>query len=286
MVIDIHAHTYPDKIVKKVVERMERVSGCELDVDGTPKGLVESMENSGVDYSVFLPVATNPNQVGKLNAQAIQVMERYGNRGLISFAAIHPDTRHLKEVLQGIKNAGLKGLKIHPDYQDTYFDDIRYMRILDAASELELPVLIHAGMDEVYPDEVHCDVKRILNVIDTVKSNFLILAHMGGWQMWADVKKYICGAPVYFDTAFSLTGTVSVENNGVFGGMLNDAQFVELVRGHGVEKILFGSDTPWSSQRENLEWIRGCSLTDQEKQMILGENAEKLLFSIDKGKKL
>lgn len=277
MIIDIHAHTYPENIVKKVLQRMEKVSGGKADTDGTPEGLVKSMEQNGIDYSVFLPVATNPKQVGKLNAQAIQVMERYGERGLISFAAVHPDTEHLKEVLRGIRNAGFKGIKIHPDYQETYFNDVRYMRILDAASEQGLIVLAHAGVDEVYPDEVHCDIKRILNVIETVECDHLILAHMGGWQMWGDVKKYVCGAPVYFDTAFSLTGTVSVENKGVFGDMLGDVQFVELVRKHGAEKVLFGTDTPWSSQRENLEWIRGCSLTEAEKRMILGENAAGLL---------
>lgn len=277
MIIDIHAHTYPENIVKKVLQRMEKSSGGRADTDGTPEGLVKSMECNGIDYSVFLPVATNPKQVGKLNAQAVQVMEHYGSRGLLCFAAVHPDTAHVKEVLRGICNAGFKGIKIHPDYQETYFDDMRYMRILDAAFAEGLFVLTHAGMDEVYPDEVHCDVKRILNVIETVECGRLILAHMGGWQMWEDVKKYICGAPVYFDTAFSLTGAVSVENTGVFGEMLHDAQFVELVRKHGVGKVLFGTDTPWSSQRENLGWIQGCSLTGEEKQKILGGNAAGIL---------
>lgn len=277
MIVDIHAHAYPDKIVKKVKERMERVSGSRVENDGTPEGLVKSMEETGIDYSVFLPVATNPKQVGKLNSQAIQAMESYGDRGFLSFAAIHPDTEHMKEVLQGIKNAGMKGVKIHPDYQDTFFDDIRYLRLIDMASELGLFVLAHAGMDEVYPDQVHCDVKRILKVIEAVRSEYLILAHMGGWQMWEDVKKYICGAPVYFDTAFSLTGTVSVENKKGFGAMLNDEQFVRIVREHGAEKVLFGTDTPWSSQQKNLEWIQGSSLTEEEKKMVLGDNAAALL---------
>ena len=183
----------------------------------------------------------------------------------------------MKDIMRGIRQAGLKGVKIHPDYQETYFDDIRYMNILDAASEQGLFVLTHAGMDEVYPEEVHCDVERILKVIETVKSENLILAHMGGWQMWEDVKKYVCGAPVYFDTAFSLTGTVSVENTGVYGSMLDDSRFVELVRKHGVDHVLFGSDTPWSSQQENVEWVLGCSLTEQEKEKILGENAAGML---------
>lgn len=277
MIIDVHAHAYPDRIARKVKERMESVSGSSVENAGTPEALVESMKETGIDVSIFLPVATNPKQVGKLNAQAIQWMEEYGERGLLSFAAVHPDTEQGKEVMRGIKNAGLKGIKLHPDYQDTYFDDIRYLRILDAAAEEGLAVLVHAGMDEVYPDHVHCDVRRILNVIERFEYEKLILAHMGGWQLWEDVKKYICGAPVYFDTAFSLTGTVNVEHKNGFGAMLDDARFVDLVRSHGADKILFGTDTPWSSQKENLEWIRECSLEDTEKELILGENGRKLL---------
>ncbi len=277
MIIDIHAHAYPERIAKKVKERMESVSGSQVENLGTPEALVEEMEKNGVDHSVFLPVATNPGQVGKLNAQAIRWMEEYGSRGLVSFAAVHPDTAELKMVMRGIRNSGLRGIKIHPDYQETYFDDIRYLRILDVAAEEGLFVLVHAGMDEVYPDQIHCDVKRILHVLEEVECSHLILAHMGGWQMWTDVKKYICGAPVFMDTAFSLTGTVSVENRGVYGKMLDDNQFTELVRLHGVDRVLFGSDTPWSSQKENLEWIQKCSLNPEEKTQILGENARKLL---------
>ncbi len=256
---------------------MESVSGSQVENLGTPEALVEEMEKNGVDHSVFLPVATNPGQVGKLNAQAIRWMEEYGSRGLVSFAAVHPDTAELKMVMRGIRNSGLRGIKIHPDYQETYFDDIRYLRILDVAAEEGLFVLVHAGMDEVYPDQIHCDVKRILHVLEEVECSHLILAHMGGWQMWTDVKKYICGAPVFMDTAFSLTGTVSVENRGVYGKMLDDNQFTELVHLHGVDRVLFGSDTPWSSQKENLEWIQKCSLNPEEKTQILGENARKLL---------
>lgn len=277
MIIDIHAHAYPERIAKKVKERMESVSGSQVENLGTPEALVEEMEKNGVDHSVFLPVATNPGQVGKLNAQAIRWMEEYGSRGLVSFAAVHPDTAELKMVMRGIRNSGLRGIKIHPDYQETYFDDIRYLRILDAAAEEGLFVLVHAGMDEVYPDHIHCDVKRILHVLEEVECSHLILAHMGGWQMWTDVKKYICGAPVFMDTAFSLTGTVSVENRGDYGKMLDDNQFTELVRLHGVDRVLFGSDTPWSSQKKNLEWIQKCSLNPEEKTQILGENARKLL---------
>ncbi len=57
MIIDIHAHAYPERIAKKVKERMESVSGSQVENLGTPEALVEEMEKNGVDHSVFLPVA-------------------------------------------------------------------------------------------------------------------------------------------------------------------------------------------------------------------------------------
>ncbi len=277
MIIDVHAHAYPARIAGKVKERMERIAGSSVESSGTPEALLEEMRQSGVDYSVFLPVATTVKQVGRLNAQAMHLAESYADRGWISFGTIHPDTPAPKKVILGIRNAGLRGIKLHPDYQGVYFDDIRYLRILEAASEQGLPVLVHAGMDEVYPDEVHCDVRRILRVLKEVDTRNMILAHMGGWQMWDDVKKDLCGAPVYFDTAFSLTGTVNVENRNGFGSMLDDKKFVEIVRSHGAQRVLFGSDTPWASQKESLNWIQDASLSGEEKDQILGENAAEIL---------
>ena len=41
-------------------------------------------------------------------------------------------TKRLKE----LKHMGFKGIKLHPDYQETFIDDIRYKRIISYASEL------------------------------------------------------------------------------------------------------------------------------------------------------
>lgn len=281
MIVDVHAHTYPDRIVTKVIEKLEKASGGKAKGKGTLDSLLESMQEANIDLSILLPVATNPRQVGRLNAQAIQAQNEFKKNGILSFGAIHPDTENMKDVLRAVKNAGLLGIKLHPDYQDAFFDDIRYLRILDAAAELDLCVLVHAGMDEGYPTSIHCDVPRILNVIQHVTSEKLILAHMGSWQMWDDVRKYLCGAPLYFDTAFSLSGTVSIENHPPYGPLLDDEAFANIVRAHGTKKVLFGSDIPWGSQKENVDWIQNSSLTQEEKRDVLGDNALRL-FSVDK----
>ena len=77
---------------------------------------------------------TKVSQVASINRFA----SAYTEGPVISFGGIHPECENYKEILKEIKNLGLKGIKLHPDYQDMYFDNIRYERIIDAASELGL----------------------------------------------------------------------------------------------------------------------------------------------------
>ena len=52
-----------------------------------------------------------------------------------------------------------------------------------------------------------------------------------------------------------------------------------MIKNHGVEKILFATDSPWNGQKEYIERFKQLDgLSDIEKEMILGTNAQKLLF--------
>ena len=59
--------------------------------------------------------------------------------------------------------------------------------------------------------------------------------------------------------------------------LLDGPGFLELVRAFGADRVLFGSDSPWSSQKESREWIEAQALTGEERAAILGGNAQRLL---------
>ena len=260
MIIDFHAHMFPDKIAGRTLDYLSGIFGASPFADGTHGGLCDSMKNAGVDISIALPAVTKVSQVDSINRFASGFTEG----PVISFGGIHPACENYKEILKEIKNLGMKGIKLHPDYQDMYFDDIRYEHIIDMASELGLITVVHAGVDPKCPDDVHCTPKMARKILDEVKPEKLVLAHMGGNEMWDEVEKYLVGQNVYFDT-------------GVILDKMPQEQFLRIIRDHGAERVLFGTDSPWADQAHFVRLLKEMPLDGKVKEAIFAENAKKLL---------
>ncbi|MBE5964647.1 MAG: metal-dependent hydrolase [Lachnospira sp.] len=261
MIIDFHTHIFPDKIVKATIEQLENRAKIKAFSDGTLKDLQESMKEANVDYSVVLPVATKPSQFKTLNDYAAEISKI---EGIISFGGIHPDTPDYKAELDYIKSLSLKGIKLHPDYQHTFVDDEKILRIVDYAAKLDLIVSFHAGLDIGLPEVIHCPPNRSKNLLNALEYDKIVLAHTGGFAMWDEVEEYIVGKNVYLDISYSL-------------GHIDDEQFVRIVRNHGVDKVLFATDSPWGGQKNTIEHFNKLAFTDEEKEKIFSGNARKLL---------
>lgn len=261
--IDFHTHTFPDKIAAKTVAKLGEVAGIEPKTDGTLNGLLESMDTAGINLSVIMPVVTRPEQFQTINNVAAKINEEYGGR-VISFGGIHPNSLNYKKELDYIKALGLKGIKLHPDYQGVMIDDIGYKHIIDYASQLDLAIMVHAGIDIGLPEPVHCPPEKSLEIINELQPPKLILAHMGGWKQWDQVEEILCGAQVYLDCAFC-------------SAYMSSGQFERLVQKHGADKILFATDSPWENPTDTIAWIERTSLTEEQKKKIYMKNACKLL---------
>ena len=273
MIIDFHTHIFPDKIAEKTIKELAAIAGVKASADGTLKGLLDSMEMSGIETSVIMPVCTKPEQFENINNFAKKINDTYQGK-ILSFGGIHPDCENPKEKLKYIKELGIPGIKIHPDYQRVMIDDIRFMRIMEYANELGLIILTHAGIDIGLPEPVHCPPDKMRKVLDAIKPQKMVLAHLGGWKQWDEVYEYLAGENVYLDTAF------------IFGVQDNSAEnreyirkeiFLKIIQKHGADKILFATDSPWSNPRKGIEYIRNLSINENDKKWILGKNATKLL---------
>ncbi|MBR0414811.1 MAG: amidohydrolase family protein [Clostridia bacterium] len=279
--IDAHTHTFPDAMAAEVVSQLEKKACSRAYLAGTDTALQQSMQKAGIDYSILLPVMTNAKQVVKLNDIALQKNENTPATGLFSLGGMHPDFEGYAAELTRIAARGMTGIKLHPAYQGVDLDNLRYLRIIEKAAELNLAVVVHAGLDIGIMHHNFSSVSHIQTVLREIAPPKLVLAHMGGWKGWDTVERELCGENVYFDTSFSLGSYVPPEEIKVPAEtrrMLDSAQFERMVKKHGADKILFGSDSPWSDQAQSIAQIKACHFSEEEIIKIFDTNARKVFF--------
>lgn len=265
MYIDFHVHAFADKIAERAISQLIANSadfGLVPTTDGTVGDLRKKLTEKNISKAVLLPIATKPSQQTTINNWALSVKDEF----FCPFGTVHPQAEDRFEELERIKEAGLYGIKFHPDYQDFFVDDDNMIPIYKKCAELELPVLIHAGIDPLSPDLVHCTPKAAANVFDAVPEMTMILAHGGGMMLWDDVEKYLAGKQgnLFFDVS-------------VIADYISLDQLSSIVKKHGADRILFGSDSPWSDPIKEINMIDSLKLTDEDKEKIFYKNAMRLL---------
>lgn len=260
MVIDFHVHCFPDEVSKKAVSVLAQNCGVPNLLDGTVGDIKRSMKNAGVDRSVVLSIATKPSQTEKINNWSQEIQDG----DIIAFGSIHPDFDNWRMELKRIKDLGLKGVKFHPDYQLFYVDDQKLFPLYELILELGLIMVFHAGIDIGLPPPYHCTPERLKKVIKTFPNAKIVAAHMGGYSYWNEVESLLVGEDIYFDTSYSL-------------GIMGDEQTRRIIKNHGYKRILFGTDSPWKGQDDEIKRLKGLGLGEDAEKAILGENAKVLL---------
>ncbi len=258
MIIDFHCHIYPAKIAEKASKSVGDFYNYPMKYHGSPEELLESGSKIGVSKYVILPVATKAMQVEPSNNFTIEQCEEHPE--FIGFGTMHPDYDNYEAELHRIKAAGLRGIKLHSDFQKFQIDAARMDSVYDIMTDLEMPLIMHAG-DYRYD---FSGPQRILNLHKKHPKLTLIAAHFGGYTEWEESMKWLVGEDVYFDTSSTLEWLPLEKAN-------------EMIRKHGVEKFLFASDFPMWDHEEELERFMKLDLTNEERDMIFHKNAERLL---------
>ncbi len=260
MVIDTHVHVFPDNIAKKAGAKLQAVAQIPCHTDLTEADTRIKLKEWGIDLGVVLPIATKPSQQRSINNWAKTVQ----HGGLISFGSIHPDAEDALSELDTIKEYGLYGVKLHPDYQCFFPDDEKYFPLYEKMAALGLPVAFHTGYDPVSPDVIYAPPERIRALARAIPALKVIGAHLGGHMQYDEVEKYIVGENIYIDISMApLT--------------CRQEQFERIIKNHGVDKVLFASDCPWTTPGMELQMLRKASLSPEETELILAGNAIKLL---------
>lgn len=262
MIIDFHVHAFPDALAAKALPLLSKCSGgVKPNYDATISGLESYLAKNNVDYAVVLNIATNPHQEKKVNDFAISLLEK---KNIIPFGSVHPDSPNALSELERLAKAGIRGIKLHPDYQHFFVDDEKMFPIYKKIAELGFITVFHAGVDIGYPKPVHCTPERLLRVLDLFDDAPVVAAHFGGWLLWDSVLEDLCGTKVYLDTAFS-------------SGKMPPNYAKELIKAHGADKVLLGSDMPWSDMLDEVRFVQSLDLSAEDEEKILSNNAKRLL---------
>ena len=249
MIIDFHVHAFPDALAAKALPLLSKCSGgVKPNYDATISGLESYLAKNNVDYAVVLNIATNPHQEKKVNDFAISLLEK---KNIIPFGSVHPDSPNALSELERLAKAGIRGIKLHPDYQHFFVDDEKMFPIYKKIAELGFITVFHAGVDIGYPNPVHCTPERLLRVLDLFDDAPVVAAHFGGWLLWDSVLEDLCGTKVYLDTAFS-------------SGKMPPDYAKELIKTHGADKVLLGSDMPWSDTLDEVRFVQSLDLSAED----------------------
>ena len=182
-VIDFHTHAFPDALAPRAIAQLTinaAASGYMPMTDGTTAGLIRSMDKAGISRSVVCNIATNPRQMDKVNEFALSLKN---HPRLIPLGSVHPNASYenVEAALIALKEGGIPGIKIHPDYMNTEIDSSAFAPIFELCARMELLVVTHAGFDPVQPEHMHCTPDMVLRVMERHPTLKLVVAHTGGF---------------------------------------------------------------------------------------------------------
>lgn len=260
LIIDFHAHAFPDPVAAAAVPALAEKGQVTPCLDGRIDSLLAAMDRVGVEKSVLCSIATRPGQFQSiLNwSQAIR------SERIIPFPSFHPESPDALQNIQTIANAGFKGVKMHPYYQNFRIDEERLFPFYEAISTAGLVLVMHTGFDIGFPREPIAGPDRIARVLDRFPELKFVASHLGAWQMWDEVRELLTGRLVYMDISFSLQ-------------YLDREAARQLILAHPADRILFGSDSPWACQEEVAAMLKSLDLGRELEERIFRLNALELL---------
>lgn len=257
--IDFHTHVYPDAIATKAADNVRQFySGLGNPIiDGSVKTLLERGIQAGVEKFVILPVAVLPGRTRSINDFILEQVANHPE--FFGYGTIHAEMEDITGEVDYIMDKGLRGLKMHPDYQLFAIDDPRLFPVYEMAGE-KLPIIFHMG-DQRYDYSHPARLRRVLDLFPRLQ---VIAAHFGGYTMHEEAARQLKGKECFFDVSSSLM-------------FMKEGVAERYIRSYGAERFVYGSDFPMWDPKEEMERFLRLKLTDRELEQIAHITAERIL---------
>ncbi len=263
-ICDAHAHIFPESIALKAVKNIGDFYSLNMYYpSGSSESLKKGGSRIGVSHYLVCSTATVVHQVESINRFIINECEK--NPEFVGLGTLHPDYEDTEKEVDFLLSSGIKGIKLHPDFQRFDIDDKKAMKIYEVI-ENRLPVLIHMG-DPRYD---YSRPYRLENVIKAFPKLKIIAAHLGGYERWEEAKSCKYSDNVYFDTSSSLP-------------FISRSFARELIEYYGEDRVFFGTDFPMWDHISELERFLSLGFDEKVNKKILSENFMRF-FDLDKEK--
>jgi predicted TIM-barrel fold metal-dependent hydrolase len=264
MILDFHNHIYPENVARAVIHSLKSEMGFSAYGTGTVSGLRDEMKSSGVNTCVVLGVAVSPDLVEATNRWIL----KQGGNGFIPIGSIHPFYQQYRPLIKELKKAGIMGVKFHPLFQNFHPDDERVFPLYEELINQDLFLIFHSGPGLIMKpgEEVMGTPERMARLLDVFPKMTLVVAHFGGFRMIDEARKHLIGKNVYIDTSYP-------------PGLCFESEdwVLDMIQRHDPDRILFGTDTPYASQKEDIEYILRLPISIELKEKILYKNGSNLL---------
>jgi predicted TIM-barrel fold metal-dependent hydrolase len=259
VIIDAHCHVWPDQIASQVLA--QRPAGLDPVADGTLGGLARALDSAGIDMAVCLAVASAPRHVARAN-EFIGGVDR---TRFIPFGTVHPGLP-AEDNLRLLRDNGIRGVKLHPLFQQLSLADPRVIDLLAALAEAGIVVITHAGSGGGAEANERGAPRHLRAVIDALPDLNLIACHFGGYHRIEEAEQLVVGSPVVLETSWppSLAD-------------LDAARVSSIITRHGTDRVVYGSDWPMTSQAAEVAAIRALGLSAADEEGVLGGNLSRLL---------
>lgn len=258
-ILDAHCHIYPDKIAERAVQGVAAFYDLSMDMDGTVTGLLNVGDQYGITNFLVHSVSTTPHQVKSINEFIAAQVAVYPDK-LTGFGTLHPDSDTMEEDLAHLMELGLKGVKLHPDFQKFSMESEKSVKMCRLFAG-KLPLMVHTG-DYRYN---YSNPDNMLKFFDQVPDITVIGAHFGGWSVVDEAVEKLAEIPnLYVDCSSSFYS-------------MDKAKAVDVIKAFGADKVLFGSDYPMWNPGAELEFLHSLGLSEEDERRILWENGSKLL---------
>lgn len=253
MRLDVHTHAFHPRIASRILQQLETHYGIRPVGQGVAEDLLPRARRAGLDGVVVHCAATSAAQVAPANAFAVELQRRFPE--VVAFGSVHPDHPEWERQLHGLRAAGIRGVKLHPEFQGFRLDDPRLPPIIEAAQD-DFVFMCHIG-DRLPPAENPSCPYKLAALLDAFPRARFIAAHLGGYLHWKHALEALVGRDVWMDTSSCLP-------------FIDDATLRAIFARHDRARILFGSDYPLFDPADECRRLqRRLSLSDGEMDALL-----------------